>query len=712
MRAQLAVALIEGAEVGLGLGVADLVRPPREVEDPERGVDLHVLRDGASGAGEGAVVDAERGVGLARLNEKGDDVDVRLVAVVVGLEGIVEPLQGLAVTTEEVEQLADLDGRLGRLGDVLAPEVLDHQPLPADERASPGGRRSVAITGCVEGVAQEAVQPRAPLDGADGVLRRSLGAHGVETLADDSGGARRIAALERQVGQLHRHLGRRFALLARAKKKRLRPVDEARVDVAARQLEVDVGVAHLHLRAGETALGVGETPLEIVGLRVRRRVALRIEAQPQADEVELDQLRRDLAVEVARRRVGVEHRLRLLEPPDGQEVRRQQARDVAVEDEEVEVRGVRAEARLEDPERHHRIGGLGGGPAQEVDPGQEPTRQRQIVGRGGVGLGRGDEQGAQLGIVAVIAGQLARHLRRPGGRIGDPAGAQVGARHAGDRPLHLVAVRQQQLAERPPTAVARRRVVERGGEPLLPCDVELVEAQDHRGGRPVAERALEGVDGAPAPVHAAPFVEVALLFAPVNDLIEPLLPFVLGGGDRRQRCQRQHRLLIAAARRIERDDQLGRRAQHARLLGRHPRRRCPELARIEEPQRISEGREDRLVDVVALELARLAPDVVQLEHQHRIEEVVEELRAQREPLGAPPPATPGRPAGLRGSRPRRRSRRCATPRRPAPGRARTAAACCCAHSLRRCRWPILRAPNPRREPRPRPRVHVATLALV
>ena len=271
--AQLAVALIERAQVGLGLGIADLVRPAREIEDPERGVDLHVLRDGAAGAGQGAVVDAERGVGLARLNEKGDDVDVRLVAIVVGLERVVEPLQRLAATAEEVEQLADLDGRLGRLGDVLAAEVLDHQPLPADERASPGGRRPVAIARRVEGVAQQPVEPRAPLDGADGVLRRALGAHGVDPLADDPRGARRIAALERQVGQLDRHLGGRLAFVARADEKRLGAVDEARVDVAARQLEVDVGVAHLHLRAGEAALGVLESPLG--DRRPRRRRACR-----------------------------------------------------------------------------------------------------------------------------------------------------------------------------------------------------------------------------------------------------------------------------------------------------------------------------------------------------------------------------------------------------------------------------------------------------
>ena len=102
---------------------------------------------------------------------------------------------------------------------------------------------------------------------------------------------------------------------------------------------------------------------------------------------------------------------------------------------------------------------------------------------------------------------------------------------------------------------------------------------------------------------------------------------------RGQRRQRQRRLLIAAAGRVEGDDQLGRRPQQPCLFGGHARRRRPELGRIEEPQRVAEGGEDRVVDVVALELSRLPPDVVELERQHRIEEVVQQLGAQRDPLG-------------------------------------------------------------------------------
>jgi hypothetical protein len=211
-------------------------------------------------------------------------------------------------------------GRLGRLAHVLAAEVLDHEALPPDERAAPGSGRRVAVADGVERVAQQPVEPGPPLDRADGVLRRPLGTQGVDPLAHDPRGARRVAALERQVGQLDGDLGGRLALVARAQEERLGAIDEPGVDVAARELEVDVGVTHLDLGAGEAASRLLEPPLEVVGLGVGRGVALGIEPQPQPHEVELDQLRGDLPLEVAGRGVGVEHRLRLLQPPDGEEV--------------------------------------------------------------------------------------------------------------------------------------------------------------------------------------------------------------------------------------------------------------------------------------------------------------------------------------------------------------------------------------------------------
>ena len=118
----------------------------------------------------------------------------------------------------------------------------------------------------------------------------------VEPLADDLGGARRIAALERQVRELHGHLGGRLALLARAQEQRLGAIDLPGVDVAARQLEVDVGVACTFMSALWKRWRVSaKRCLQRVGLGEGGRVALGIQAQAQAQEVELDQLGGDAA---------------------------------------------------------------------------------------------------------------------------------------------------------------------------------------------------------------------------------------------------------------------------------------------------------------------------------------------------------------------------------------------------------------------------------
>ena len=145
----------------------------------------------------------------------------------------------------------------------------------------------------------------------------------------DLDGPPRIAPLEREVRQLHRHLGGRFALLARAKEQRLGAVDLSGVDVAARQLEVDVRRLDLHVRAGKALARLGEALLERVGLGERRRVAFRIQAQAQTQEVELDQLRRHAAGQLCRRRRPLEEQLGLLEMPDREKVRRQQAGDMS-----------------------------------------------------------------------------------------------------------------------------------------------------------------------------------------------------------------------------------------------------------------------------------------------------------------------------------------------------------------------------------------------
>ena len=55
---------------------------------------------------------------------------------------------------------------------------------------------------------------------------------------------------------------------------------------------------------------------------------------------------------------------------------------MAREDQEIEIGGVRAETSLEHAERHHRIGGVGRGPPEEVDPRKEAARELR---RGGIG---------------------------------------------------------------------------------------------------------------------------------------------------------------------------------------------------------------------------------------------------------------------------------------------------------------------------------------
>ena len=54
-----------------------------------------------------------------------------------------------------------------------------------------GGFGGAVVAGGVVAVAEQALEPRAPLDRADGVARRALrAAQGVEPLAEDLGGAR------------------------------------------------------------------------------------------------------------------------------------------------------------------------------------------------------------------------------------------------------------------------------------------------------------------------------------------------------------------------------------------------------------------------------------------------------------------------------------------------------------------------------------------
>ena len=101
--------------------------------------------------------------------------------------------------------------------------------------------------------------------------------------------------------------------------------------------------------------------------------------------------------------------------------------------------------------------------------------------RAGLRLGGRVEQRAQIGIVARVARERRRAL------VGELelARAQVERRDVEDGALHLVAVGDEQLAERAPRrlAAARHGVPQRLGELLLALHVECVEALDDRRAR-------------------------------------------------------------------------------------------------------------------------------------------------------------------------------------------------------------------------------------
>ena len=209
-----------------------------------------------------------------------------------------------------------------------------------------------------------------------------------------------------------------------------------------------------------------------------------------------------------------------------------------------------------------------------------------------------------------------------------------------------------------------------------------VEALDHRGRRPVAERALEHVDGARA-LARAPIAERVGLVGPAHDLIEAIAPVAHLG--RHRRSARPAPAPPARRRRAARTA-----PRPARAAGRS--RRCSasgirggalhSSGGIVERQRVAERLEDDVVDVVVLQVAHLAAQRRPDSGPARVEEVVQQLGAQGRALGrvrrqrledesrfgevvlvGDPPDT----ACLRGERARRRLRR----RRGACARTRT-----------------------------------------
>ena len=101
----------------------------------------------------------------------------------------------------------------------------------------------------------------------------------------------------------------------------------------------------------------------------------------------------------------LEDHLRFLQAANRQEVRRQQPRDVAGEHEQLRVTRVARDAGVQHAQRDHRVRRFRRGAAQKLDTRKEATRQREEVGRRGVGLGGRGQKGAQIGIVTGLSGE-------------------------------------------------------------------------------------------------------------------------------------------------------------------------------------------------------------------------------------------------------------------------------------------------------------------
>ena len=243
-------------------------------------------------------------------------------------------------------------------------------------------------------------------------------------------------------------------------------------------------------------------------------------------------------------------------------------------------------------------------------------------------LGGGHEQDAQIRIVARLTSEHGGAARR----LADEPGAQIDPGHADHRALNLVAVRQQQLAERASRRFAAAWPAHPGDDPLLPFQVERVQTRDHGRRRPVAQRPLEDVDRARALARAA-LADRARFLRPADDLIEPVAPVSYVRRQRRQRGERERHLFGAAPGGEQRDDQLGGRPQQALVGLRDPRRRAPELGGVVERQRLAKRLEDGVVDVVVLEIADLGPQLRGIQGQHRVEQILEQLGAEPGSLG-------------------------------------------------------------------------------
>ena len=206
--------------------------------------------------------------------------------------------------------------------------------------------------------------------------------------------------------------------------------------------------------------------------------------------------------------------------------------------------GRATEAKLENAEGGREIGGVSGGSSQQDRPGEKSTRQTEHgVGPRGA-IERGVNQRTQLWLVPGFV----RERRGRGSGAVDAAAAQVDDRYIRHGSLHLIALCQQQIAERFSGFLAsRQRLFQNRRKLPLPIGVGPGQTIGDRRGGPVAKYRLQQVDardGAPWPG----FSSYSRLLGPGQQPVKPFGPLPLRWLDGNQYGQGQRRLWFGAPR--------------------------------------------------------------------------------------------------------------------------------------------------------------------
>ena len=231
----------------------------------------------------------------------------------------------------------------------------------------------------------------------------------------------------------------------------------------------------------------------------------------------------------------------------------EQAGDASRGQQEVGIRGERAEPAPQNPHGGRGVDAVGRRAAQELAAGQEPPRQRQEVRGLGVRRGGRGEELPEFGIVAWLVGQALRdlgglvelpaaHVKRRGGH------GQIGQRFAVD----------EQIAQEAARAFARADGPSQDADhAVLPGEEQLAQAIEHPRGRPDRRDVLEDVGRRGQPARAqGPGRELRPRIEPGEELVEARWPLGIGAIDGQEHEERHGDRQLVAAGRMHRHQQL------------------------------------------------------------------------------------------------------------------------------------------------------------